>query len=394
MSVGEVNNEGLPLDTRVNMRLSRVCGLAVRQRVSLTLQGFDELTENEKDELFKKSIQAYVQYPEELKKKGKKLAMKIISHAWTSYKTKHVKIWRNQDTSFATYKDLSREDWSRFVKNYKSEKFAVNSEYMQWLRSQNELDHHHNNIDYAEKHRRWQQEDERLTQLGLQNPFDNFRGRLGPFMCAHSKLIESGDVSFHSQSTTDVAQRALRESSKDSNGERENDALSNALQTKEQRGRVRGVSSKMTWKEGFLKHKSMYLKRKTTSTPHVDVEELRRELLADLRPIMEASVIQFPNIDVVMSDEERRTSLASLAAGGGWPHEDLHAPAFGPSIELGTIDNLAQPTTSIFKLFVGGSFRMEVGRVLLYLCQTMLDDVQIDTSSYAVVKVDMVHDNS
>jgi hypothetical protein len=30
----------------------------------------------------------------------------------------------------------------------------------------------------------------------------------------------------------------------------------------------------------------------------------------------------------------------------------------------------------------------------VYLCQTMLDDVQIDTSSYAVVKVDMVHDNS
>jgi hypothetical protein len=228
-----------------------------------------------------------------------------------------VKIWRNQDTSFATYKDLSKEDWSRFVKNYKSKKFAVNSEYMQWLRSQNELDHHHNNIDYVEKHRRWQQEDERLTQLGLQNPFDNFRGRLGPFMCARSELIESGDVGFHSQSTTDVAQRALRESSKDSNGERENDALSNALQTKEQRGRVRGVSSKMTWKEGFLKHKSMYRKRKMTSTPHVDVEELRRELLADLRPIMEASVIQFPNIDVVMSDEERRTSLASLAAGGG-----------------------------------------------------------------------------
>jgi hypothetical protein len=48
--------------------------------VSLTLQGFDELTENEKDELFKNSIQAYIEYPEELKQKGKKLAMKIISH--------------------------------------------------------------------------------------------------------------------------------------------------------------------------------------------------------------------------------------------------------------------------------------------------------------------------
>jgi hypothetical protein len=57
MSVGEVNDEDLPLDTRVNTRLSMVCGLAARQRVSLTLQGFDELTKNKKDELFENSIQ-------------------------------------------------------------------------------------------------------------------------------------------------------------------------------------------------------------------------------------------------------------------------------------------------------------------------------------------------
>jgi hypothetical protein len=49
--------------------------------VSLTLQGFDELTKNEKDELVKNFIQAYIQYPEELKHKRKKLAMKIISNA-------------------------------------------------------------------------------------------------------------------------------------------------------------------------------------------------------------------------------------------------------------------------------------------------------------------------
>jgi hypothetical protein len=36
---------------------------------------------------------------------------------------------------------------------------------------------------------------------------------------------------------------------------------------------------------------------------------------------------------------------------------------------------------------------MEVGRGLVYPCQTMLDNVQINTSSYAMVKVDMVHDN-
>jgi hypothetical protein len=36
---------------------------------------------------------------------------------------------------------------------------------------------------------------------------------------------------------------------------------------------------------------------------------------------------------------------------------------------------------------------MKVGRWLVYPRQTMLDNIQIDTSSYAVVKVDMVHDN-
>jgi hypothetical protein len=115
-----------------------------------------------------------------------------------------------------------------------------------------------------------------LALQGLENPYDKFHGRLRPFMRAHSKLTESGDVSFYSQSTSEVAQRALRESREDSNGERENDALTKTLQTKEQRGRVHGISIKLTWKEGFLEHKSMYRKQKMTLTPHVDMEELKR----------------------------------------------------------------------------------------------------------------------
>jgi hypothetical protein len=52
-------------------------------------------------------------------------------------------------------------------------------------------------------------------------------------MRAHSKMTESGDASFYSQSTSKVAQRVVRESNGDLNGERENDALTKALQTKE-----------------------------------------------------------------------------------------------------------------------------------------------------------------
>jgi hypothetical protein len=58
------------------------------------------------------------------------------------------------------------------------------------------------------------------------------------------------------------------------------------------------------------------------------------------------------------------------------------------------IDNFAQPTSYNLILLVRGSFRMEVGRGLVYPRQTTLDDIEIDASSYVVVKVDMVHDNS
>jgi hypothetical protein len=69
---------------------------------------------------------------------------------------------------------------------------------MQWLRSQNELDHHLGNTGYAEKQRKWQQEDERLTQQGLENPFEKIHRWLGPFMRARSNLIEQGNVRFYS----------------------------------------------------------------------------------------------------------------------------------------------------------------------------------------------------
>jgi hypothetical protein len=77
----------------------------------------------------------------------------------------------------------------------------------------------------------------------------------------------------------------------------------------------------------------MYRKQKMTSTSQFDIEELkrqlRREVLGDLRHVLEASGIQFPDIGGVISGKERRSSLASTVAGGG------------PSIKPDTIDNLA-----------------------------------------------------
>jgi hypothetical protein len=93
---------------------------------------------------------------------------------------------------------LREEYWEIFVAKCESENFATSSQYMQWLRSQNELDNHLDNTGYARKQRQRQHEDDRLVQQDLENPYDKFHGRLAPFMHAHSKLLEFGDVSFSS----------------------------------------------------------------------------------------------------------------------------------------------------------------------------------------------------
>jgi hypothetical protein len=81
--------------------------------------------------------------------------------------------------------------------------------------------------------------------------------------------------------------------------------------------------------------------------------------------------------------------LQVLASG---PVED-HEQSL-PSIEPDTIDNLAHPTACNLILLVRGSFRMEVRRGLVYPRETMFDVIQIDASSYSMVKVDLLHENS
>jgi hypothetical protein len=57
MNAGEVNEDEQPLDQRTLTKLSRLCGLVAWQRVPLTLEKFEDRTEDEKNELFANSIQ-------------------------------------------------------------------------------------------------------------------------------------------------------------------------------------------------------------------------------------------------------------------------------------------------------------------------------------------------
>jgi hypothetical protein len=68
---------------------------------------------------------------------------------------------------------------------------------MRQLRVQNELNHHLGNTGYARKQSKWEQEDQRLVEQGVENPYDKFSGQLKHFMHARSKLIEIGKITYY-----------------------------------------------------------------------------------------------------------------------------------------------------------------------------------------------------
>jgi hypothetical protein len=155
-----------------------------------------------------------------------------------------LKCWKKKENPFDKYADLTKEAWDELVQKWNTPEFQQSSEYFRGLRARNELDHHLGSAGYAGKQCKWEQEDEMLAERGIENSYESFEGRLAPFMRARSKLTEDGNINFYSTSAEEVAQRALMESSQGSNeGVREFDALTRALGTREQRGRVRGVSS-------------------------------------------------------------------------------------------------------------------------------------------------------
>jgi hypothetical protein len=141
----------------------------------------------------------------------------------------------------------------------------------------------------------------------------------------------------------------------------------------------------------------------------VDIEEIKRQmriqLLGDLRPIFESQGLPMSDIGVVGIEEERRSSLASTTAApnteladqapvGSVPQENLLGAMFGSSLESDTIDILSHPTSYRFIITISVDYRMEVGKGIVYPRMYILDDVPINSVSFAVVKVDMVDENT
>jgi hypothetical protein len=106
-----------------------------------------------------------------------------------------------------------------------------------------------------------EEEDAKLASEGKQNPWDQFPGRSRPYLRARvgkkKKNTSEGSegITFSNPVVVVVAYRVKTLAAQDSDGSfsrvREDDILTVALETREHRGRIRGVSSSLGWGKGF-----------------------------------------------------------------------------------------------------------------------------------------------
>jgi hypothetical protein len=66
----------------------------------------------------------------------------------------------------------------------------------------------------------------------------------------------------------------------------------------------------------------------------------------------------------------------------------------GPSLEPDMVDTMAHPTPYNLIITISGDYRMKVEKGILYPRMYTLDDVPIDSVSFDVAKMDIVHKNT
>ncbi|RLN24608.1 hypothetical protein C2845_PM07G09970 [Panicum miliaceum] len=91
---------------------------------------------------------------------------------------------------------------------------------------------------YAGKRKDWEEEDEKYTAEGKENPWMQFPGRSRPYLLARlEKRTERGDISFSFPLVSALAERVKAITTEASDGSfssvRENDVLTQALENPE-----------------------------------------------------------------------------------------------------------------------------------------------------------------
>ncbi len=184
-------------------------------------------------------------------------ALQIMAKSWRGWKTTlNMKFVKTGRTPFSTYANITSNQLDDFLTLKNSPEEIQRSQKYAELAKKNKFPHRLGSAGYAPKVEQWTKEEEEMRKKGQPVPMEEWTQRSRNWVRARTpKITDEGEVSFEFPELQSVANKMENLSSSQKKGffkpKREKDVLSTVLGTPEHGGRVRGVSSKMSWKEGF-----------------------------------------------------------------------------------------------------------------------------------------------
>jgi len=265
-SVREVGPKGQPLEPfEVRAKFRNAIGFLVRDKLDITISHWDQVPLKMRKDLWKKLKTRFI-FARQSRAIAKQYAWKQLGISFRSFRseltTKYVKKGLDPPKK---YKNISANQWKNFVEQKTSAEFLAKSEANSRNAKKNIYSHHLGTGGYDRKIPEWEAEDADRIKNGLPPRFENVEPRGRRWLLARQpKEIEPGCFTWTDPKVDEAAKNNLAVAAKQKEGSfkpsRERDALTVGLGNPEHPGRVRGLSSKLGWKEGFPDYADMYRK--------------------------------------------------------------------------------------------------------------------------------------
>ncbi|KAG2558349.1 hypothetical protein PVAP13_8NG123800, partial [Panicum virgatum] len=180
-------------------------------------------------------------------------ALTVMGKCWRNWKSDLNTFYvQKNKTPSQTFGKITPSQWDEFVAQKTSpDALALHQSYSD-LAKKNIYPHHLGTGGYIQKINQWRREEEERREKGLADPLERARNWV---YARKAKEVEGGRLECQEPQTSEVVAKIKEVAQKQKSGEfeenREYDQLTAGLGNPERKGRVRGISSKMSWKVGF-----------------------------------------------------------------------------------------------------------------------------------------------
>jgi hypothetical protein len=180
--------------------------------------------------------------------------MVIIGKALHNLRSRLNKLYlKKGKTPFKDYNFIKRHEWEEFVEKMSTDKAKAKGKKNSELTKRNTHHHHIGMIGYTAKRPKWQQKEREATEVGQENLLEGVNERGRDFFYAHRlKKLKEGRTKYNEPQIKEVEKALLVIKASKECGEfhprRDHDELTEALGNPEHCGRIRGVSSRQSWK--------------------------------------------------------------------------------------------------------------------------------------------------